>query len=78
MCKVILVVALALAGSSTNLLAQDGPSGSQQERQTCARDASRYCRKEMKISDNAVQQCLMQHRENLTRACRKVFEDHGQ
>lgn len=77
MCKIILAVVLFLAGS-TNLSAQDGPSGSQQERHACARDASRYCRKEMKISDNAVQQCLIQHRENLTRACQKVFKEHGQ
>jgi hypothetical protein len=27
--------------------------------------------------DNAVQQCLQQHRERLSRTCRKVFESHG-
>ncbi len=48
-----------------------------QEHQACSRDASRLCRKQMSEGDNAVQQCLQQHRERLGRACRKAFEEHG-
>ena len=29
------------------------------------------------IGDNAVQQCLEQHRAQLGRACSKVFQSHG-
>jgi hypothetical protein len=31
----------------------------------------------MAEGDNAVQQCLQQHRDRLGRACRKVFQEHG-
>ena len=52
-------------------------SGTPQERSACSRDASRLCRDQMAEGDNAVQQCLQQHRERLSRACRKAFQDHG-
>jgi hypothetical protein len=31
----------------------------------------------MADGDAAVQQCLQQSRERLSRACRKVFQEHG-
>jgi hypothetical protein len=48
-----------------------------QEHQACSRDASRFCRHLLSEGDNAVQQCLQQHRERLSRTCRKAFEEHG-
>jgi hypothetical protein len=52
-------------------------SGTPQERSACSRDASRLCRQQLGDGDGAVQQCLQQHRGQLGRACRKVFESHG-
>jgi hypothetical protein len=52
-------------------------SGTPEERNACSRDASRLCRKVLNDGDNAVQQCLQQHRTQLSRACSKVFQSHG-
>jgi len=51
--------------------------GTPEEQKACSRDASRFCRKQMADGDAAVQQCLQQSRERLSRACRKVFQEHG-
>jgi hypothetical protein len=56
--------------------AQGGHLGTPQEQQACSRDASRFCRKQLN-DDMAVQGCLQQHREKLSRPCKKVFENHG-
>ena len=50
--------------------------GTPEEQRACSRDASRFCRT-LLGDDNAVQQCLQQHRAGLSRTCRKVFESHG-
>jgi hypothetical protein len=50
--------------------------GTPDEQRACTPDASRYCR-QLLGDDNAVQQCLQQHRARLSRSCRKVFESHG-
>ncbi len=52
--------------------------GSPLEQQACSRDVSRHCRKVMDQGDDAVRQCLSQHRSRLTKACRSVLKDHGQ
>lgn len=52
--------------------------GSSQEQQACSRDVSRHCRKVMDGADDAIRQCLVQHRNKLTSACRKILEGHGQ
>jgi hypothetical protein len=51
-------------------------AGTPEEQRACSPDASRFCRK-LLGDDNAVQQCLQQHRERLSTTCRKVFESHG-
>jgi hypothetical protein len=71
--KVILATSLLISGYY-DVQAQ---SGTPEERSACSRDASRLCRKEMADGDNAVQQCLQQHRARLSRACSKVFQAHG-
>ncbi|WP_079544364.1 cysteine rich repeat-containing protein [Bradyrhizobium lablabi] len=53
-----------------------GHAGTKQEQQACSRDASRFCRKQLG-DDGAVQQCLQQHRNKLSAACRQVFQSHG-
>lgn len=75
MLKWILVLAILLAEMSV-AFAQGSHAGTTQEQQACSRDASRFCRKQLG-DDGAVQQCLQQHRRNLTSVCQKVFESHG-
>jgi hypothetical protein len=70
---VLLAIAMLMLGS----LDAGAQSGSPQDRQACSRDASRLCRKQMSEGDSAVQQCLQQHRGQLGRGCRKVFQEHG-
>jgi hypothetical protein len=63
-----------LVASASVALAQH--AGTPQEQRACNRDASRFCRKSLG-DDMAVQQCLQAHRQQLSSACRKVFESHG-
>jgi len=71
------IVLIAISGLVLGCSAALAQPGTPQERQACSRDASRLCRQQMADGDNAVQQCLQQHRDRLGRACRKVFQDHG-
>jgi hypothetical protein len=59
------------------LLLRTSETPTPQEHQACSRDASRLCRHLLSEGDNVVQQCLQQHRERLSRTCRKAFEEHG-
>jgi len=68
-----IVLAVLIAGSG-QAFAQ---SGTQDDKQSCSRDASRLCRQQLADGDGAVQQCLMQNRSKLGQSCRKVFEKHG-
>ncbi len=54
--------------------AQDATRNAQEK--ACSRDVSRHCRKVMNDGDFAIQQCLLQNREKLSPACRKVVEGH--
>jgi hypothetical protein len=74
MSRIVLIAISALVLSYSAATAQ---TGTPQERQACSRDASRLCRQQLADGDNAVQQCLQQHRDRLGRACRKAFQDHG-
>ena len=70
---------LALAGvliATSFAFAQGEHQGTPQEQQACTRDAQRFCRK-LLGDDNAVQQCLQQHRARLSASCRKVFQSRG-
>jgi hypothetical protein len=69
----VLILGCCNAGAQGNAEAQGTP----EERNACQRDASRLCRKYLNDGDNAVQQCLQQHRTQLGRACRKAFESRG-
>jgi hypothetical protein len=73
MSRVSFLVLSVLVFGCSNAMAQ----GSPQERSACSRDASRFCRKVLNEGDGAVQQCLQQHRSQLSRACSKVFQSHG-
>jgi hypothetical protein len=75
MLKLTLVLTLLL-GEMSLAFAQGSHAGTPQEQQACSRDASHFCRKQLG-DDEAVQQCLQQHRRNLTSACQKVFLSHG-
>ena len=72
--QLILAATVLLIGTSS-LLAQ-GHMGTAQEQQACARDAQRFCRKQLG-DDNAVQQCLQENRAKLSKSCQKVFQSHG-
>jgi hypothetical protein len=76
MSRTALIAIAALILGCCNALAETG-NGSPQEQTACSRDASRLCRKQLADGDAAVQQCLQQNREQLGRACRKAFQDHG-
>jgi hypothetical protein len=76
MSRIALIAIFALALGCDMAQAQGG-RGSPEEQKACSRDASRFCRKQLSEGDDAVQQCLEQHRERLGRACRSVFEAHG-
>jgi hypothetical protein len=72
--NLLLIVSLLL--SNTYCFAQDAHKGAPEEQKACSRDVSRFCREQLG-DDMAVQQCLQQHRANLSRKCQKVFQSHG-
>jgi hypothetical protein len=53
-----------------------GHMGTPQEQSACSRDAKRFCRAQLG-DDNAVQQCLTQNRNKLSKNCSAVFQSHG-
>jgi hypothetical protein len=69
---VILFLLVGLGSAS----AQGGHLGTPREQQACSRDASRFCRKQLR-DDTAVQRFLQQHRAMLSAPCKNVFESHG-
>jgi cysteine rich repeat protein len=71
--KILLTLIIATTPASFALAQHAGTS---QEQRSCSRDASHFCRKNLG-DDWAVQQCLMQHRNQLSRACSRTFESHG-
>ena len=73
--RVIVLSSVLLLTGSSLCLAQNHP-GTPQEQQACTRDAQRFCRKQMG-DDQAVQQCLQQHKSKLSKNCQKVFQTHG-
>jgi hypothetical protein len=53
-------------------------SAQQQGHDACARDVSRFCRKNMGEGDMVILACLQQNRARLSHGCAKVLTDHGQ
>ena len=72
MSRVVLAISVLILGCC-DVLAQ---TGTPQERSACSRDASRLCRQYLNDGDSAIQQCLQQHRAQLSRTCLKAFQDH--
>jgi hypothetical protein len=52
-------------------------SGTPEEQAACKPDVIRYC-KQAGADEMVVLFCLKEHREKLTKSCRKVLEDNGQ
>ncbi len=73
--RLVLVMA-CMVMATPSAFAQGGHRGTTQEQQACTRDAQRFCRKELG-DDNAVQQCLLQHRARLSAGCQRVLQNHG-
>jgi hypothetical protein len=73
----VLILGCCNAGAQAQGTPEAQAQGTPEERNACQRDASRLCRKYLNDGDNAVQQCLQQHRTQLGRACRKAFESRG-
>ena len=71
--KILLTAIIAITPASFAFAQHQGTS---QEQRSCSRDASHFCRNYLG-DDSAVQQCLMQHRNQLSRACSKTFQSHG-
>lgn len=71
--KAFLIAALLISGSSVAFAAKPTP----EQEKACKSDATRHCRKEMKIGDDAVLQCLKDAREKISAGCRKVLEESG-
>jgi hypothetical protein len=44
----------------------------------CARDVARHCRSKMNDGDQAILECLKEHRAALSKTCAKVLTDNGQ
>ncbi len=76
MSRTVLITVFALILGCCSARAET-ENGTPQERTACSRDASRLCRNQLADGDNAVQQCLQQNRERLSRSCRKAFQDRG-
>jgi len=53
-------------------------SAQQQGQDVCARDASRFCRKQLNDGDQVVLACLKQHRAKLSKGCQQMLTSHGQ
>src|SRR4051812_21564470 len=72
----LLLLLLVILSAETSLSLAQGRMGTPQEQQACTRDAQRFCRPQLG-NDGAVQQCLQQHRNRLSKSCQKVFASHG-
>jgi len=73
--KLMVATALIIAASATT--AQAG--GTPEEDAACRPDVRRFCHSVPRGSaDGVFLACLQEHREKLSRACRKVLESHGQ
>lgn len=73
--KFYLALSLLSVPASTAVLAH---SGTDQEEQSCTRDAQRLCRKLMDQGDFTILACLKENRAKLSAACRDVLVSHGQ
>lgn len=71
-----LALALVCVVVATPAAFAQGHMGTPQEQTACTRDAQRLCRSVLG-DDNAVQQCLLQHRNRLSARCQRVFQSHG-
>jgi len=78
MSKTILTFAFVLACGAGALAQGSTHRGTQQDEKACRGDVSRHCRKVMQEGDMVILQCLKEHRQQLTRACRQVLEQNGQ
>ncbi|MBR0871761.1 hypothetical protein JQ633_15455 [Bradyrhizobium tropiciagri] len=67
-----------LAVVSLVLVASAASAQQQQGRDTCTRDASRFCRPVLNDGDQAVLACLKEHRGRLSKPCQKTLADNGQ
>jgi hypothetical protein len=77
---IIFIVALFASGMA--LAQQPAPTpnlmkGTPQEQAACRGDSIKYCRDEIP-DDFRVLGCLQQNRSRISKACRKVLENHGQ
>ncbi|MGY4308223.1 hypothetical protein ACVIJ6_005466 [Bradyrhizobium sp. USDA 4369] len=73
--KLMFASALSLVGLPSFTQAQ-GHMGTPQEQKACAPDAKRFCRSQLG-DDFAVQNCLTQNRQKLSKRCSAVFQSHG-
>ena len=73
--KLMFAVALSLVVLPSFAQAQ-GHMGTPQEQKACAPDAKRFCRSSLR-DDFAVQNCLTQNRQKLSKRCSAVFQSHG-
>ncbi|HWX34573.1 MAG TPA: hypothetical protein VNZ53_44985 [Steroidobacteraceae bacterium] len=72
----LIVLATVVLLTGTSLSVAQGHLGTPQEQQACTRDAQRFCRNQLG-NDGAVQQCLQQQRNRLSKSCQRVFQSHG-
>jgi hypothetical protein len=68
--KILFVIPLVMMVSAA--------SAQQPGHDACARDVSRFCRKQINDGDQVVLACLKQNRARLSKACDKTLTDHGQ
>jgi hypothetical protein len=73
--RLAIVVAFVLLSPVWPAFSQ-GHMGTPEEQRACRADAQRFCRQQLS-DDLAVSQCLQQHKAQLSKPCKKVFESHG-
>jgi hypothetical protein len=68
----IALIAILLVTTSASGFAQDPKrGGTNEQQQACTKDVSRYCRKVMDSDDQAIFDCLKEHRAKLSKTCLK-------
>lgn len=71
MARTALIAALLMMMSASGFAQDPKRGGSSEQQQACTKDVSRYCRKVMDSDDQAIFDCLKQHRAKISKACLK-------
>lgn len=71
MARIALIAALLVTTSASGFAQDPKRGGTGEQQQACTKDVSRYCRKVMDSDDQAIFDCLKEHRAKLSKTCLK-------